>query len=66
MSRITFEISEQLHQKLAAAAAKSGRSLAEVAEQAVADYIENDEDVYKTDLCTVDNLERAFFLSIGE
>ncbi len=66
MSRITFEISEQLHQKLAAVAAKSGRSLAEVAEQAVADYIENYEDVYKTDLCTVDNLERAFFLSIGE
>lgn len=66
MSRITFEISEQLHQKLAAVAAKSGRSLTEVAEQAVADYIENYEDVYKTDLCTVDNLERAFFLSIGE
>ena len=66
MSRITFEISEQLHQKLAAVAAKSGRSLAEVAEQAVADYIENYEDVYKTDLSTVDNLERAFFLSIGE
>ncbi len=66
MSRITFEISEKLHQKLAAVAAKSGRSLAEVAEQAVADYIENYEDVYKTDLCTVDNLERAFFLSIGE
>lgn len=66
MSRITFEISEQLYQKLAAVAAKSGRSLAEVAEQAVADYIENYEDVYKTDLCTVDNLERAFFLSIGE
>ncbi len=66
MSRITLEISEQLYQKLAAVAAKSGRSLAEVAEQAVADYIENYEDVYKTDLCTVDNLERAFFLSIGE
>lgn len=66
MSRVTFEISAQLHQKLAAVAAKSGLSLAEVAEQAVAEYVENYEDVYKTDLCTVDNLERSFFLSIGE
>lgn len=66
MSNITFCVSDSLNQKLAQIAKKSGRSVDECVELALRDYVENYEDVYKTDLCAVDNLERSFFLSIGE
>lgn len=66
MTRLTVSLPGDLQQKLAAVAAKSGRSTEECALSALRDYIENYEDVYKTDLCSVDNLERSFFLSIGE
>ncbi len=66
MSNISVSLSEDLKQKIAAIAAKSGRSVDECVMLALRDYVENYEDVYKTDLCSVDNLERSFFLSIGE
>lgn len=66
MSNISVSLSEDLKQKIAAIAAKSGRSVDECVMLALRDYVENYEDVYKTDLCAVDNLERSFFLSIGE
>lgn len=66
MSNISVSLTEDLKQKIAAIAAKSGHSVDECISLALHDYIENYEDVYKTDLCTVDNLERSFFLSIGE
>ncbi len=66
MSRISVSIDDQLNAKLALIARKSGKSVEECAALALRDYVENYEDVYKTDLCAVDNLERSFFLSIGE
>lgn len=66
MSRISVSLSEELNQKISAIAAKSGKTLDDCVALALRDYIDNYEDVYKTDLCSVDNLERAFFLSIGE
>lgn len=66
MSNISVSLSEDLKQKIAAIAAKSGRSFDDCVMLALRDYVENYEDVYKTDLCSVDNLERSFFLSIGE
>lgn len=66
MSNISVSISDSLNAKLALIAQKSGKTVDECAALALRDYIENYEDVYKTDLCAVDNLERSFFLSIGE
>lgn len=66
MTRMTVTLPADLNRKIAAIAKKSGRTMDECVALALRDYIENYEDVYKTDLCSVDNLERAFFLSIGE
>lgn len=66
MSNISVSISDGLNAKLALVAQKSGKTVDECVALALRDYIENYEDVYKTDLCAVDNLERSFFLSIGE
>lgn len=66
MTKLSVSISADLNKKIAKIAEKSGRSADDVVALALRDYIENYEDVYKTDLCAVDNLERAFFLSIGE
>lgn len=66
MSTISVSIDDKLNAKLALIARKSGKSAEECAAQALRDYVENYEDVYKTDICAVDNLERSFFLSIGE
>ncbi|MBS4772793.1 MAG: hypothetical protein KHX55_00775 [Proteobacteria bacterium] len=66
MSNISVSISDGLNAKLALIAQKSGKTVDECVALALRDYIENYEDVYKTDLCAVDNLERSFFLSIGE
>lgn len=66
MAKLSVSVSAELNRKIAAIADKSGRSVEECVALALRDYIENYEDVYKTDLCSVDNLERAFFLSIGE
>ncbi len=66
MTDISLKIDEDLMQKLAKIAEKSGQSINDVALSALSAYVEDYEDVYKTDLCSVDNLERSFFLSIGE
>ncbi|MBE6458563.1 MAG: ribbon-helix-helix protein, CopG family [Alphaproteobacteria bacterium] len=66
MSNISVSVSDSLNAKLALVAQKSGKSVDECIALAIRDYIENYEDVYKTDICAVDNLERSFFLSIGE
>lgn len=66
MRKISVSVNDELHCKITRIAQKSGRSLDECVALALRDYIENYEDVYKTDLCAVDNLERSFFLSIGE
>ena len=66
MSNISVSVPDSLNKKLASVAQKSGKSVEECIALALRDYVENCEDVYKTDLCTVDNLERSFFLSIGE
>lgn len=66
MTDISLKIDEDLMQKLAKIAEKSGQSINDVALSALSAYVDDYEDVYKTDLCSVDNLERSFFLSIGE
>lgn len=66
MSSISVSLNDALKAKLARIAEKSGKSVEEYVALALRDYVENYEDVYKTDLCAVDNLERSFFLSIGE
>lgn len=66
MSSISVSLNDALKAKLARIAEKSGKSVEECVALALRDYVENYEDVYKTDLCAVDNLERSFFLSIGE
>ncbi len=66
MGNISVSISDDLQKRISAVAVKSGRSVEDCVALALRDYIENYEDVYKTDLCSVDKLERAFFLSIGE
>lgn len=66
MSRISVSVTDELQQKIADIAARSGRSLDDCIALALRDYVENYEDVYKTDRCMVNNLERSFFLSIGE
>lgn len=66
MSSISVSLNDALKAKLARIACKSGRSVEECVALALRDYVENYEDVYKTDLCAVDNLERSFFLSVGE
>ena len=66
MHQISVSLSDDLQNKISKIAAKSGKSLDECVALALKDYVENYEDVYKTDICAVDNLERSFFLSIGE
>ena len=66
MSNISVNISADLKNKISKIAQKSGRSLDECIALALSEYAENYEDTYKTDLCSVNNLERSFFLSIGE
>ena len=66
MHQISVSLPDDLQNKISKIAAKSGKSLDECVAIALRDYVENYEDVYKTDICAVDNLERSFFLSIGE
>ena len=66
MRQISVSLPDDLQNKISKIAAKSGNSLDECVAIALRDYVENYEDVYKTDICAVDNLERSFFLSIGE
>lgn len=66
MSNISVSLNKDLYSKVAAIAEKSGRSVEECFALALTEYVENYEDVYKTDLNSVNSLERSFFLSIGE
>lgn len=61
-----INISAELMSKIEKIANKSGRSVDECVELALSEYVADYEDVYKTDLNMVNNLERSFFLSIGE
>jgi len=66
MVEISVTIDKNMHKKIANIAEKSGQSLNDCILNALGCYIDEYEDVYKTDMCSVDNLERSFFLSIGE
>lgn len=66
MTRLSVNISADLMAKLEKIANKSGRSKDECLELALSEYVDNFEDFYQTDLNCVDQLERSFFLSIGE
>ena len=66
MSAISITINANLEKKINKIASKSGRSFDECVALALQNYADDYEDVYKTDLCAVDSLERSFFLSIGE
>ena len=66
MAGFSISLSDELQKKLSLISEKSGRSMDECVVSALREYVENYEDVYKTDLCAVDNLERSFFLFVGE
>lgn len=66
MTNISVALSADLYNKLQTLSAKSGQSVEDCLEMAVAEYIENYEDTYKTDLNSVNSLERSFFLSVAE
>lgn len=66
MTDVSVSINADLQKKIAKIAKKNGQSFDELVVKALAQYVEDYEDVYKTDVCAVDNLERSFFLSIGE
>ena len=66
MKTVSVALNQKLYAKLTLMAEKSGRSVDECLELAAGEYVDNYEDVYKTDLNSVNSLERSFFLSIGE
>ena len=66
MKTVSVALNQKLYAKLTLMAEKSGRLVDECLELAVGEYVDNYEDVYKTDLNSVNSLERSFFLSIGE
>ena len=65
MTTVSVALSAELFQKLQTLSAKSGRPV-DCLELAVAEYVENYEDAYKTDLNSVNALERSFFFSVAE
>ena len=66
MTSISVNISSELNKKLALVAEKSGINFDECVSKALNEYIEQYEDIYNADICSVGSLERSFFLSIGE
>lgn len=66
MRQVSVNISEELYNKISAVAKKSNRSLEDCAALALSEYADNFEDFYKTDLCSVGQMERSFFLALGE
>ncbi|MBE6449003.1 MAG: hypothetical protein E7018_06905 [Alphaproteobacteria bacterium] len=66
MRKIAVTINDELAHKINLIAQKSGRSLDECVASAIRGYVDEYEDIYRTDLCAIDNIERSFFLSIGE
>ncbi len=66
MSDISVTLPAELYKKLQSLSLKSGRTVEDSLELAVAEYVENCEDVYNTDLNSVSSLERSFFFSAAE
>ena len=66
MSNISVSLDKNLYGKLTELAAQSGRSVTDCLELAVAEYVENYEDAYRTDLNAVDSVERSFFFAVAE
>ena len=66
MRKLSVSVNDELQYKIEKIAQKSGRSLDECVARALRAYVDEYEDIYRTDLCSVDNIERSFFLSIGE
>ncbi len=66
MSKISINISEELQSKLIKVANRTHRSFEECVELALREYTDNYDDFYKTDFCSVDNAERAFFFVAAE
>lgn len=66
MRKLSVSVNDELQYKIEKIAQKSGRSLDECVAMALRAYVDEYEDIYRTDLCSVDNIERSFFLSIGE
>ena len=66
MSKISVNMSEELQSRLTAIATRTHRSFEECVELALREYADNYDDFYKTDFCSVDNAERAFFFVAAE
>ncbi len=66
MNRLSFSVSESLYGQLLKIAKSKGCSVEELAVSALSGYAADCEDEARTDLCMVDNLERSFFLALGE
>ena len=66
MRKLSVSVNDELQYKIEKIAQKSGRSLDECVAIALRAYVDEYEGIYRTDLCSVDNIERSFFLSIGE
>ena len=66
MSKISVNMSEELQSRLTAIATRTHRSFEECIELALREYADNYDDFYKTDFCSVDNAERAFFFAAAE
>lgn len=66
MNNISVSLSKGLKSKLMKLAKSQGCSFDEVVELALAEYVENAEDNFNTDLSAVNGAERSFFVSIGK
>lgn len=66
MTQLSINISDDLLQKLNTVAKKSHCSFEDCLTLALQDYVDNYQDFYKADLGSVNQLERSFFLSLGE
>ena len=66
MSSVTIKISDELQAKLTKIAHQIHCSFDDCIDYALREYAENYSDYYKTELCAVNNSERAFFFSAAE
>lgn len=66
MAEISVSLTTGLKKKISEIAERSGKSMDEIISQALSSYVDEYEDIRQTDICSVDNFERSFFLSVGE
>lgn len=66
MTKISVAINNEINSKLLNIAKEKGCSIEECVALALAEYVENCNDIYITDLNSINNMERSFFLSAGE